>query len=108
MKYEINKCSIIRNTENICANRRGTEEIGAEEFKELGARNVKLLYRGLQFEADPRTLFAINYHSRLATRILAPLLDSTATARIIYIKPLSRSIGPNSLALTRPLRSLRR
>jgi len=53
----------------------GTEEIGAEEFKELGARNVKLLYRGLQFEADPRTLYAINYHSRLATRILAPLLE---------------------------------
>jgi len=52
----------------------GTEDLGAQEFQELGARNVKQLYRGIQFEADPRTLYGLNYHSRLATRILAPLL----------------------------------
>jgi len=52
----------------------GTEEYGAQEFQELGARNVKVLYRGIQFEAEPRTLYKLNYKSRLSTRILAPLI----------------------------------
>ncbi|PIS28927.1 MAG: RNA methyltransferase [Candidatus Marinimicrobia bacterium CG08_land_8_20_14_0_20_45_22] len=53
----------------------GMEEHGAEEFTELGAQNVKLSYRGIQFEADPRTLYILNYQTRLATRILAPLIS---------------------------------
>jgi len=53
----------------------GMEDLGAEEFSELGARNVTLAYRGIQFEADRRTLYALNYQTRLATRILAPLIS---------------------------------
>jgi putative N6-adenine-specific DNA methylase len=51
----------------------GTEQLGAEELEELGARNVASVYRGAYFDADPAALYRANYCSRLATRILAPL-----------------------------------
>lgn len=49
------------------------EEMCAEEFRELGAKNVHAGYRGVSFEGDQRTLYRINYESRLATRVVAPL-----------------------------------
>ncbi len=52
----------------------GMEETGAEELTELGAKNIKQAYRGLYFKADQKTLYMINYKSRLITRVLAPLL----------------------------------
>ena len=52
---------------------RGTEELGAEELTELGARNVSPSYRGLYFDADAATLYRINYEARLITRVMAPL-----------------------------------
>jgi putative N6-adenine-specific DNA methylase len=51
----------------------GTEELGAQELTELGATDVATAYRGCHFSADPQSLYRINYESRLATRILAPL-----------------------------------
>ena len=51
----------------------GLEELGAEELRRLGAREVRSVYRGLYFEADKAALYRINYQSRLATRVLAPL-----------------------------------
>jgi putative N6-adenine-specific DNA methylase len=51
----------------------GIEELGAEELTELGASDVATAYRGCHFSADPTTLYRINYESRLATRVLAPL-----------------------------------
>ena len=54
---------------------RGLEDPGAEELTELGASEVKPAYRGIYFNADKKTLYRINYHSRLCTRILAPLLQ---------------------------------
>lgn len=53
---------------------RGLEELGSDELAELGAIEVKPAYRGIYFQADRETLYRINYHSRLCTRILAPLL----------------------------------
>ena len=53
---------------------RGTEDLGAEELAELGAEKVKQAYKGAYFEADKKTLYRINYQSRIASRILAPLL----------------------------------
>jgi putative N6-adenine-specific DNA methylase len=49
------------------------EEICESELKELGAKNTKVAYRGVYFEADKSTLYKINYTSRLITRVLAPL-----------------------------------
>ncbi len=51
----------------------GLEDIGAEELKQLGARNLRATYRGLYFEADRAALYRINYQSRLVSRVLAPL-----------------------------------
>ncbi len=52
----------------------GLEPYGADEVRELGARQIRSAYRGLYFEADAPTLYRINYRSRLLTRVLAPLL----------------------------------
>jgi putative N6-adenine-specific DNA methylase len=51
----------------------GLEELGAAELKQIGARDIRLAFRGLHFEADREALYRINYQSRLATRVLAPL-----------------------------------
>ncbi len=51
----------------------GMEELLAEELNELGAKNVVAGYRGVTFKGDQRILYKVNYESRLATRILAPL-----------------------------------
>lgn len=51
----------------------GLEEVAAEELSELGAASIRPAYRGLHFCASKETLYRINYHARLLTRILAPL-----------------------------------
>ncbi len=51
----------------------GLEEAGAEELRQLGARNLRATFRGLYFEADRSALYRINYQSRLVSRVLAPL-----------------------------------
>jgi putative N6-adenine-specific DNA methylase len=51
----------------------GMEELGAEELSSLNARNVTPVYRGIRFQADPATLYTVNYTSRLVSRVLAPL-----------------------------------
>lgn len=49
------------------------EELCKDELIELGAKNATAAYRGVYFEADKKTLYKINYCSRLASRVLAPL-----------------------------------
>jgi putative N6-adenine-specific DNA methylase len=50
------------------------KELCVEELSKLKAQNISPVYRGIYFNADKRTLYAVNYHSRYLTRILAPLL----------------------------------
>ncbi len=50
------------------------EPIGAEELAELGGYDIKTVYRGAYFTADPASLYRIVYQTRLSTRILAQLL----------------------------------
>lgn len=52
----------------------GLEEEGGKELLELGAEEVKPVYRGIRFKADLPVVYRINYMSRLCTRILAPIL----------------------------------
>ncbi|MFZ5774145.1 MAG: THUMP domain-containing class I SAM-dependent RNA methyltransferase [Thermodesulfobacteriota bacterium] len=49
------------------------EALAGEELASLGAGNVQPVYRGLHFGADLATLYRVVYHSRLCTRVLAPL-----------------------------------
>ena len=53
---------------------RGSEDLCADELAELGATNTRSTFKGVYFEADKRTLYRINYQSRIASRVLAPLL----------------------------------
>jgi putative N6-adenine-specific DNA methylase len=55
----------------------GLEEQGIQELYDLGATNATPAYRGLYFEADPASLYRVNYCSRLITRVLAPLTSFT-------------------------------
>jgi putative N6-adenine-specific DNA methylase len=50
------------------------EDLLAEELEELGVDKVQIAYRGVSFFGSLETLYKINYQSRLATRILAPLM----------------------------------
>lgn len=49
------------------------ETLCEKELIELGAKNTKVTYRGVTFEADLPTIYRINYTSRLISRVLAPL-----------------------------------
>lgn len=49
------------------------EGICEQELIELGAKNTKISYRGIYFEADHSTLYRINYTARTISRVLAPL-----------------------------------
>jgi 23S rRNA (guanine2445-N2)-methyltransferase len=51
----------------------GIEELAAEEFTSLGINELKTEYRGISFKTNKSGLYRINYRSRLASRILAPL-----------------------------------
>lgn len=46
----------------------------AEELAELGAQDLRPLFRGVRFAADQQTVYRIMYCTRLASRILAPLI----------------------------------
>ena len=50
------------------------ERLCEEELIELGAAETKTTYKGISFKADTRTLYKINYTSRLLSRVLAPLI----------------------------------
>ncbi len=50
------------------------KEVGAKELNRLGAQRISPAYRGIYFDADKESLYRINYCTRLASRILAPLV----------------------------------
>lgn len=50
------------------------EQLCERELSELGAKKTRVAYRGVYFTAGKAALYRINYMSRLATRVLAPLL----------------------------------
>jgi putative N6-adenine-specific DNA methylase len=52
----------------------GLEELLRDELMELGARQCEPGFRFVRFVADHEVLYRIVYRSRLATRILTPLL----------------------------------
>ncbi len=55
--------------------RKSAEEYLALELQELGAKEVKADFCGVNFKANLEALYKINYCSRLSSRILAPLLS---------------------------------
>ena len=51
------------------------EELCEAELIKLGAKNTKVAYRGVSFNAEASVLYKINYTSRLTSRVLAPLIS---------------------------------
>lgn len=49
------------------------KELAERELIELGAEETSQAYRGIYFNADPRTLYTINFRSALVNRVLAPI-----------------------------------
>lgn len=50
------------------------KDIAESELISLGARDTRPTYRGISFKADLKTIYTINYCSRIASRFLAPLI----------------------------------
>ena len=51
----------------------GLEEVLAEELKTIGAQDIKIIKRGVQFKGDEALLYKANYLLRTALRILKPI-----------------------------------
>ncbi len=51
------------------------KEIAEKEIQSLGALDTAQVYRGIYFTADQKSLYRINFHSRLINRVLAPLIS---------------------------------
>jgi putative N6-adenine-specific DNA methylase len=63
----------------------GLEELAAAELARLGAADARAAFRGVYFTADHESLYRVNYTSRLATRVLAPLLTFDChSAKYLY------------------------
>lgn len=54
------------------------EEVLAEELRELGAENIVVGNRAVEFEGDMRTLYRVNYSCRTALAILKPFAEFDA------------------------------
>jgi putative N6-adenine-specific DNA methylase len=60
-------------------------DIAEAELQSLGAEKTRQAYRGIYFTATPKTLYEINFHSRLINRVLAPLMSFTCHSdRYLY------------------------
>ena len=61
------------------------KDIAEQELQSLGAMETSQAYRGVYFNASPAVLYAINLHSRLLSRVLAPLLSFKChTDKVLY------------------------
>ncbi len=50
------------------------KDIAVTEIKELGGYGLKTVFRGIWFKASKEDFYRINYHARLLSRVLAPLV----------------------------------
>jgi 23S rRNA (guanine2445-N2)-methyltransferase len=51
------------------------KEMAVDELRSLGASNISPGYRGVYFSGNKAVLYSVNYHSRLISRVLAPLVS---------------------------------
>jgi putative N6-adenine-specific DNA methylase len=53
----------------------GLEEVLAGELRELGAKNIRIITRGIKFDGNQEILYKANYYCRTAIRFLKPIAD---------------------------------
>ncbi len=68
----------------------GLEEVLAHELKELGATDIRVLQRAVEFKSDLKTLYKANLWSRTALRILKPIKDFVAHNEQVLYKRIRR------------------
>jgi len=72
----------------------GLEEILAGELAGLGARDIKMMNRSVEFHGDKRLMYEANLWCRTATRILKPICDfKIADENELYRKVLNVDWG---------------
>jgi putative N6-adenine-specific DNA methylase len=65
------------------------KDIAEEELLSFGAQNTSQAYRGIYFTANIKSLYTINFHSRLINRVLAPLISFNCRSDdLLYKKSL--------------------
>lgn len=68
----------------------GLEQLLAEELSSLGAKNIEIGNRVVLCEGDQRLLYSINLKSRLALRVLVPILSFKAHNEVVLYKRIRR------------------
>ncbi|MBN2519755.1 MAG: RNA methyltransferase [Bacteroidales bacterium] len=65
----------------------GLEDVFSNELKDLGAKNIQILRRGIKFTGSKELLYRVNYRSRLSLRFLMTLISfKAANENILYKK----------------------
>ena len=64
----------------------GLEDVLAEELKRLGAQNVKIFNRAVEFFGDLGFMYKVNLNVRTAIRILKPIYEFNASKKKSCIK----------------------
>jgi len=68
----------------------GLEEILVSEIEGLGGKNVEKLNRAVSFEGDLECLYKVNFWSRLALRVVMPIMQFTAHNETVFYKRIRR------------------
>jgi len=68
----------------------GLEQLLAEELQSLGAQDIQVGNRVVLCEGDQRLLYSINLKSRLALRVLVPILSFRAHNEVVLYKRVRR------------------
>jgi putative N6-adenine-specific DNA methylase len=78
----------------------GLEEVLAAELKELGARDIKINTRAVEFSGDQRLLYQANIWCRTAIRVLVPFASFYARDEDDLYRKISRIRWRDYLSLT--------
>ena len=61
------------------------KESAEDELQALCAIGISQAYRGIYFNASPAVLYSVNFHPRLLSRVLAPLISFKChTDKVLY------------------------
>ena len=76
---------------------RGLEALLVDELTHNKAHKIVATDGGVSFEGNLETMYRVNLHSRIATRVLSRVSQGTYTLKKIFIKLRLNSSGPHGL-----------
>ena len=75
----------------------GLEEVLAEEIKNLGGTDIKILNRAVSFKGNKELLYRANMNLRTALRILLPIHEFTFNSQELYYKEINKFVWDDFL-----------